>query len=241
MSTTTTKYKLVKPALTDAADITATNGNWDTIETELEKRAILENGKVPNSQLPSLDFIPMSQKGANSGVAALNSQGQIPASQLGDIGQAMTGAASTIATQNLTGGRALISAGSGKVAVSQVTSEELAYLGGVTSGVQSQIDKKLPKTGGTVSGDIVFDNKNGYRAIGKYRTIDGIDYYVNFGCGLVGGSGAAAIELQAPDGADGSQTVQARLEVRREGVAFVDATNKRTYLHRNGLTTASIE
>ena len=241
MSTTTTKYKLVKPALTDAADITATNGNWDIIETELDKRATLVDGQVPTSQLPSLDFIPTSQKGVAGGVATLNGQGQVPAAALGSIGQALTGAASTIATQNLTGGRALISTSGGKVAVSPVTSEELAYLDGVTSGVQSQIDKKLPKTGGTVSGDIVFDNKNSYRAIGKYRTIDGVDYYVNFGCGLVGGGGVAAVELQAPNGADGSQTVQARLEVRREGVAFVDATNKRTYLHRSGLTTASIE
>lgn len=35
MATTTTKYEFIKPQLTDAADITATNGNWDKIETEL--------------------------------------------------------------------------------------------------------------------------------------------------------------------------------------------------------------
>ena len=34
MSTTTTNYELVKPALTDAADITAMNSNWDTIDTK---------------------------------------------------------------------------------------------------------------------------------------------------------------------------------------------------------------
>lgn len=37
MSTTTTNYKLVKPALTDAPpDITAMNPNWDTIDTQLK-------------------------------------------------------------------------------------------------------------------------------------------------------------------------------------------------------------
>lgn len=36
MATTTTKYGFIKPQLTDAADITATNGNWDKIETELD-------------------------------------------------------------------------------------------------------------------------------------------------------------------------------------------------------------
>lgn len=32
MSTNTSRYNLVKPALTDTADITAMNGNWDTID-----------------------------------------------------------------------------------------------------------------------------------------------------------------------------------------------------------------
>ena len=36
MSKTTTNYNLIKPELTDAADITATNSNWDVIDTELK-------------------------------------------------------------------------------------------------------------------------------------------------------------------------------------------------------------
>lgn len=35
MSTTTANYKLIKPALTDPADITALNQNWDTIDSKL--------------------------------------------------------------------------------------------------------------------------------------------------------------------------------------------------------------
>lgn len=35
MSTTTSKYGLVKPALTDVPDITAMNPNWDTIDSQL--------------------------------------------------------------------------------------------------------------------------------------------------------------------------------------------------------------
>lgn len=52
----------------------------------------------------------------------------------------ITGAASTIATSNLTANRALISNGSGKVAESAITSTELGYLDGVKSNVQNQID-----------------------------------------------------------------------------------------------------
>lgn len=36
MSTTTTNYKLIKPELTDAADITATNPNWDIVDQQLD-------------------------------------------------------------------------------------------------------------------------------------------------------------------------------------------------------------
>lgn len=53
MSTTTTNYELFKPDLSDPADITKMNPNWDTIDTELHKRATLgADGKVLPEQLP---------------------------------------------------------------------------------------------------------------------------------------------------------------------------------------------
>ena len=55
----------------------------------------------------------------------------------------VVGGASTITEDNLTASRALVSNSSGKVAVSTVTSTELGYLDGVTSNVQTQLDKKL--------------------------------------------------------------------------------------------------
>jgi hypothetical protein len=54
----------------------------------------------------------------------------------------ITGGASTITDNNLTANRALVSNGSGKVVVSEVTSTELGYLDGVTSKVQTQLDGK---------------------------------------------------------------------------------------------------
>lgn len=54
----------------------------------------------------------------------------------------INGAASTITANNLTASRALISNASGKVAVSSVTSTEMGYLSGVTSGVQAQLNAK---------------------------------------------------------------------------------------------------
>ncbi len=55
----------------------------------------------------------------------------------------ITGAATTITDDNLTASHALVSDANGKVAVSTVTSTELGYLDGVTSNVQTQLDKKL--------------------------------------------------------------------------------------------------
>ena len=55
----------------------------------------------------------------------------------------ITGGASTITDDNLAANRALVSNGSGKVAVSNVTNTELGYLDGVTSNIQTQLNKKL--------------------------------------------------------------------------------------------------
>jgi hypothetical protein len=55
----------------------------------------------------------------------------------------ITGAATTIDTEDLTASRALVSDGSGKVAVSSVTSTELGYVSGVTSAVQTQLNEKI--------------------------------------------------------------------------------------------------
>jgi len=61
----------------------------------------------------------------------------------------ITGGATTITSSDLTASRALVSDGSGKVAVSDVTSTELGYLDGVTSAIQTQVDAKIAKSDGT--------------------------------------------------------------------------------------------
>lgn len=53
----------------------------------------------------------------------------------------ITGGASTVTTNNLTSSRALISNGSGKIAVSTTTSTEIGRLSGVTANVQDQINQ----------------------------------------------------------------------------------------------------
>lgn len=62
---------------------------------------------------------------------------------LGSKQDKIVGGASTITDDNLTANRALVSNASGKVAASAVTATELGYLDGVTSNVQTQLNKKL--------------------------------------------------------------------------------------------------
>ena len=70
----------------------------------------------------------------------------------------ISGGASTITSSNLTANRALVSNGSGKVAVSSVASTELECLEGVTGGIQAQLDDKVPMSrkvnGKALTGDI---------------------------------------------------------------------------------------
>jgi len=64
---------------------------------------------------------------------------------------AITGAATTITSSDLTVSRAVISNASGKIAVSSVTDTELGYLSGTTSSVQTQLSARVPFTTATVS------------------------------------------------------------------------------------------
>jgi hypothetical protein len=66
----------------------------------------------------------------------------------------LTGGATTIATSDLTINKALLSDGSGKVAVSAVTNTELGYLGSVTSALQTQLDAKQAIVAGVSNSEI---------------------------------------------------------------------------------------
>ena len=58
----------------------------------------------------------------------------------------IAGAVSTITTSDLTASRALVSSGSGKVAISDITSTELGYLDGVSGAIQTQLDAKASES-----------------------------------------------------------------------------------------------
>jgi len=102
----------------------------------------------------------------------------------------ITGAATTIDTENLTASRALVSDGSGKVAVSAVTSTEIGYLDGVTSAIQTQLDAKLASANLNSSIDSHLNQTN--PTAGYVLSWNGSDYAWVVQSG--GGGGGTTIE-----------------------------------------------
>jgi hypothetical protein len=120
--------------------------------TQAQYNRELEAGRIDESALyltpdEEIDLSPYatkeeldtkSDKSHNHTIANVdNLQSSLDAKQA-----TITGGATTITNSNLTANRALISNGSGKVAVSDVTSTELGYLDGVTSAIQTQLNGK---------------------------------------------------------------------------------------------------
>ena len=118
-------------------------GVTSAIQTQLNNKLAKTAGTASrvmisnSSKSITTSSVTSTELGYLSGVTS-NIQDQID----GLGGTEITGAASTIATSDLTTSRALISNASGKVAVSAVTSTELGYLGGVTSAIQTQLNGK---------------------------------------------------------------------------------------------------
>jgi fructose-specific component phosphotransferase system IIB-like protein len=141
MPTPTTTYSLSKPTVggDDNAWGTEINNNLDKLDDLLDGTlSITPNlatgwevgGVAVTSTAAELNFV--------DGVTS-NIQTQLNAKQA-----TITGAATTVDTENLTASRALVSDASGKIAVSLVTATELGYVDGVTSAIQTQLNAKQP-------------------------------------------------------------------------------------------------
>lgn len=70
----------------------------------------------------------------------------------------IAGAVSSVLTSDLTVSRAVVSDGSGKIAVSAVTSTEIGHLDGVTSSIQTQLDAKAALSGAAFTGEVTMSD-----------------------------------------------------------------------------------
>ena len=121
---------------TQLADDSVTTGkilNGTIANADINASAAIDATKIHDGTISNTEF------GYLNNVSS-NIQTQLDAKQA-----TITGSASTIDTESLTADRAVISNGSQKIAVSDVTSTELGYLDGVTSAVQTQLDAKCLK------------------------------------------------------------------------------------------------
>lgn len=96
-----------------------------------------------NTNEDNIAMLDSDMEAAQSDITALKGNVTMLTTALQSKQDKIAGGASTITDDNLTANRALVSDGNGKVAVSNVTNTELGYLDGVTSNVQTQLNKKL--------------------------------------------------------------------------------------------------
>lgn len=175
MAVNTTNYKFNKPVVGADSDSWGgeLNENWDKIDSLLYG-ASYTDGDSQTVERIQPDLLQGSWAVNGTAITAT-------ATQLNNIPAAITGAASTILSSNLSAGKVLISDENGKIAASSGVSStelnkldgmtastsdlnkldgcttstaELNHVTGVTSAIQTQINGKLSTGGGTLTGSL---------------------------------------------------------------------------------------
>lgn len=82
----------------------------------------------------------------NGNADIIDTQLKTNATEIAKKQNIITGAVSTALDNNFANNKVIVTNGSGKIVVSQITDTELGYLAGTTSPVQTQLDAKLGKT-----------------------------------------------------------------------------------------------
>jgi len=231
--TTSDAGKIAVSAVT-STELAYLDGVTSAVQTQIDT-------KIATTDSAANDFVTFTILDANIDVVSANATA-VEARRVANI----AGAVSTITTADLTASRALVSDGSGKVAISPVTSTELGYVDGVTSAIQTQIDTKI-STADSASNDFI--------------TYSQLNANINLvQDNVVAASGAAAVETRRVaniQGAvstittdnltasralvsDGSGKVAALASVTSTELGYLDATSSvQTQIDSKIATTAS--
>ena len=184
--------------------------------------ADLADGKLTSTKVQYGEYF-IATDGTNGQVWTSDGDG---AGAWGDIG-GITGAATTIDTEDLAASRAIISNSDGKIAVSDITTTELGYIDGVTSNVQTQLDNKQAKD------DHLSDIADLNHADGNFIVSNGTKWVIENGSDARTSLGLGTIATQAANNVaitGGSVTGITDITVADGGTGASDVSTARSNL-----------
>lgn len=103
----------------------------------------------------------------------------------------------------------------------------------------ANLNMLVDRDGDTMHGALTFDNTDSYHVLRKVREVNGTNYLVNMGCGVVGGRGVIAFELRDGDTDDAPR--KARVEIGPLGIAYMGESGTREYVTNDGVRYATVE
>tara|TARA_B110000483_G_scaffold53450_1_gene66572 strand:- start:1981 stop:3036 length:1056 start_codon:yes stop_codon:yes gene_type:complete len=135
----------------------------------------------------------------------------------------IAGAVSTITTADLTASRAVVSDGSGKVAISDVTATEVGYLDGVSSAIQTQFNNTNASLDDNSTRIAATETKRVANIAGAVATITDLNLtasraVVSLANGKVGVSDVTTTEIGYLDGV--SSAIQTQLDTKGSTAGF---------------------
>ena len=173
--------------------------------------------KIATTASASNDFVTYTRLNANIDVVSANAAA-VETKRVANI----AGAVSSITTADLTASRAVVSDGSGKVAISDVTATEIGYLDGVSSAIQTQLDTK-----GTTTEDAAIEARRVANIAGAVSTITtgnltASKALVSDGSGKVSASAVTSTELGYVDGV--TSAIQTQIDSKQATITGAATT-----------------
>ncbi len=212
---------------TNASDVSEARSNLG-LEIGVDVQAYdadladLADGKLTATKVQHGEYF-ITADGTNGQVWTSDGDG---AGAWGDVA-GITGAATTIDTEDLAASRAIISNTDGKIAASDVTTTELGHMDGVTSNVQTQLDSKQDKD------DHLSDIADLNHADGNFIVSNGAKWVIENGSDARTSLGLGTIATQAADNVTitgGSVTGITDITVADGGTGASDVATARSNL-----------
>ena len=92
---------------------------------------------------------------------------------------------------------------------------------------------RLEKTGGTMTGQLMFDTPGLFSAFAKKRTIGAANYLMRVGIGSYGDGGTLSLRL-ATVGSDGSETIVSQFDIDNTGLVWISPGGIRKTIAHSG-------